>query len=415
MEKQNSVELGNLYGSAWFYASYYLLLKSESREDDKKTNYFYKGGEEAAELYNMIGWDFDNEDARQKAKYARIRARAIKSGNKEAYKEAESSEELYEQEKILATKASRLGRLLGMDLYREKIKDFVLSEEQTPWLEAHQEYVAQRDALIKVLSSRLGVVEKDVIPLMSVSEKYKGEYFMVALEADLDVEPVRFLGIEDTDDGKVYLLEHIREIGTGWSGNNTLFKNIKDNAMNDGCLEIIEVNEEEAAELFVGLNSKGSFSRGRLEARCILSDTLRHIKSNLLNQRMSRIIGKPRTKYRSVVSRYNVRKERQNYAFKKGYVAQSEVFYKDILENQQAKASEIRKLGDNGIERLDAIINAQIRRQREEVLARYRLFAKRPGMLSDSLRQRAKQERPPLRLRQERMMEPKEVRREKNL
>ena len=389
-------ELSNLYGESWFCASYYLLLKSESRESDKRTNYFYKGGREAATLYDLIGWDFESKDAAQKERYARDRARMIRDKNEVGYKMVMESEKRYEEEKALALRASRLGKFLGADAFRKQIEAFVLSEEKTPWFAKNREAAAQQEALAKTVSLSYNVNEKDILLLSALKEKDAGNFVVLALDSTITPEPMRFLGIEKTDTGKTYLLEHLREIGTFWSGTNSFMKNVWDNASHDGCLEVISVTQEEAKKIFVGVNSHGGYEYGRLEFRCMVSDFGRKLREKITGRKGQLLSEKPKVSYQDVLARYKVRKERAS-RIKEPFEVLSTRLYDEIVENQDNAADKVRQLADNSVGRLDALIMEQTRKQREEVIARYRMFSERPDRLAMNRRPDMR-EGPPLRL-----------------
>ena len=373
--KELNRELAELYGSAWFYSSYYLLMKSESREDDNGTNYFYKSGKEAADLYDMIGWDFVIKDAAYKSRLERERIRRINSGDKKGYDELLLSEERYEYEKELALKASHLGRFLGMDGFKQKIKDFILSEERTEWFEKHREETVHEEALVRVLALKFRTDKRDILPLSAI-RKEPGKFVALSFGKETAVEPVRFLGVENVDDKEVYYVEHLREIGTAWSGTGSVFNNFKDSVSHDGCLEVVTIPAEDADKLYVALNTEGSFVRGRLETRCAISDITRRTRDNILHKKYSLYRGKPIVSIDDVVSRYMARNERYFPGLEKKekeYIAEEE---KKVIEEQEALANEIRTYGDSGTSRLEAMLNNEIKRQRNEVMARYRQFYK---------------------------------------
>lgn len=367
-------DLAGLYGSSWFYASYYLLLKSESREDDGKTNYFYKGGKEAAELYNMVGWDFIKKDRSYKSFCDRERARRIKEGDRAGYEAVSASMALYNNEKELTSRAARLGRFLGMDEYKGKIRAFVAAEERTPWLEEHMELAVQKEAEMRVLGKKLGVDERDVLPLSAFESSMVGEYMTVMLAPGLSPEPARFLGITDESGQEMFLLEHLREIGTGWSGSGTFFKNVWDNASHDGCLEVVSVSAADAEKVFAGLNGNGSLLLGRLQMRCDISDFGRRVKANVLGNKHSLYEGKRIVPLLDVVKRYLARKERLALYDEEAHLKEIENAKQDVLADRLREAGKVAVLGNTGIERLDALINNEIRTRREEILRRYRQF-----------------------------------------
>ena len=372
-------ELSNLYGPGWFYASFYLLMKSESREDDVGTNYFYKGGKEAADLYDMLGWNFLEKDIARRARYSRDRTRLIQKGDRKGYDAEIASEELYETEKQLAFDASRLGRFLGNDMFREKIREFILSEEQTPWLQEHREAAVEDEAFRRILAEKLGTDYRDVILLSSLKNNGTDElYISVALDDEFEAEPARFLGIADIDGQEMYLLEHLREIGMAWTGNESLLKNLKENFSHDGCLEIIMVDPEEADELYVGLNAKGSYLRARLESRCAISDKGRKMLANLRHHQFSFYQGKPMKKLKDVRKRYKTRAIRQMMFDKEKFTKQMDVMKNKILAEQDLASAEIRAMGKNGPERLTALLEQETQRRREALMSRYRKFSASP-------------------------------------
>lgn len=373
-EKQLNHELSNLYGASWVYASYYLLLKSESREDDAGTNYFYKGGREAALLYDMVGWDFERKDRELKAWFGRERQRRISAKDQEGYEAVEVSEKLYDLEKELAFKSSRLGRYLGDEAYKDRIRKLILSEEKTPWFEAHKSLSAEKDAMRRVMAERLHVHENDIMPLDSLEDKHKGVFVSVALGPEAETEPARFLGTEERDGQTVYLLEHLREIGTAWSGPNGVFKNMWDNASHDGCLEVVIVPADKASGLQVGLNPEGSFLRGRMEGRCAVSDMGRRMRDNLLSRPYSMVKGKPVVGYDKVLARYVARKERYVPFRVEADAKRLDAAKEEILKEQDASVKEIKTLGGTGMERLDTMLQDAIRRQRESIMLRFRQF-----------------------------------------
>ena len=373
VKKQGSVDndLANLYGSSWFYASYYLLLKSESREGEDGTHYFYKGGREAAYLYEMIGWDFERKDKELKDKFSR---EGVKNGEEQGLVDSSFSLERYEAEKELVLKATRLGRFLGMDDYKEKIRAFIAAEECTPWFAEHKEESVREAAVKRAMADMFIVAYKDVVPLSSFRDGQKGQYVMTIFGKDTAPEPARFVGVVMKGKQQMYLLEHLREIGTGWSGPNSVWKNIWDNASHDGCLEVVFIPAQEADKMYVGLNGTGSFIRGRLEARCAVSDFARKIKANVLGQKYSLYKGKPMVSLDTLLARYKARNERFRIKTDEQFEKDVERAQKAILKEQDKDVETIHNMGDTSLERLDALLGEEVRRRREEVMARYRSY-----------------------------------------
>ena len=373
-KKRFTRELSELYGSAWFYASYYLLFKSESRVENDEINYFYVGGKEAEYLYNMIGWDFLNKDTQAKAWFERERSRCIQAGNREGYDDLLKSEELYEKEKELAVKASRLGRFMGEEKFHETLKNFLMTEEKTPWFIQHNEISLEEDVKLRVLSNRLLVNEKDVRPL---SELNKESFILVSFDIESETEPARFIGKVQEDNKTFYYIEHLREFGNAWGGSGKILENIWDNASHDGCLEIVSISEDEADDFFIGLNGPGSFTRGRLEARCALSDLSRKIKARIFKQPFSFYKGKPIVPLKKVLQRYRLRKERLVPLRIVKEEQDLPNIRKQILAERQVASETIRSLGDTNIERMDALLATEVRRQREEVMEAYRRLGRK--------------------------------------
>lgn len=373
-KKRFTRELSELYGSAWFYASYYLLFKSESRVENDEINYFYVGGKEAEYLYNMIGWDFLNKDAQAKAWFERERSRCIQAGNREGYDELLKSEELYEKEKELTVKASRLGRFMGEEKFHETLKNFLMTEEKTPWFIQHNEISLEEDVKLRVISNRLSVNEKDVCPLSELDNK---SFILVSFDIESETEPARFVGKVQDNNETFYYIEHLREFGNAWGGSGKILENIWDNASHDGCLEIVAISEDEAEDFFVGINGPGSFTRGRLEARCAISDLGRKIKAKILKTPFSLYKGKPIVPLKKVLQRYRLRKERlvPLRAIKEEQDLPN--IRKQILTERQIASEKIRSLGETNIERMDALLASEVRRQREEVMEAYRRLGRK--------------------------------------
>lgn len=386
-DKDLNRELTDLYGSAWFYASYYLLMKSESRESDEKTNYFYKNGDEASELYNMIGWDFLKKDLAHKAWYERERARCIERGDREGYERVTLSEKRYDEEKQLVLKASQLGRFLGPDEFKRKIGGFILSEDRTEWFSKNREEAAHRDAVARVLARKFHTTHYDILLLEEIKDS-KGVFLTLSFGENMQPEPARFLGIETIDGKEVYLLEHLREIGTAWSGTGSVARNFKDSVMHDGCLEVVTVPSELANKIFIALNAENSFMQGRLETRCMISDAGRRLRDKILNHEPSSYKGKPMVSLDEVCARYQARNERCFPGLsEREFIAIKEEEQK-VIKEQELLANEIRSYGEDGISRLDTMLNMEIKRQREEVMARYRQFYKARAEQGESGRTR---------------------------
>ena len=386
-EKDLNRELTELYGSAWFYASYYLLMKSESRETDEKTNYFYKNGDEASELYDMIGWDFFKKDIARKSRYKRERARCIECGDRKGYEEVTLSEKRYDEEKQLVLKASQLGRFLGPDEFKRKIGGFILSEERTDWFSKNRELAAHRDAVARVLAKKFHTTHYDILLLEEIKDS-KGVFLTLSFGKDTQPEPARFLGIETIDGKEVYLLEHLREIGTAWSGTYSTLKNIKESAMHDGCLEVVMVPSEVAEEFFIALNAENSFMQGRLETRCMIADAGRKLRDKILRNEPSSYKGKPMVSLDELCARYHARNERYFPGLSEREFLAVKEEEQRVVKEQELLANEIRSYGEDGISRLDTMLNMEIKRQREEVMARYRQFYKARAEQGESGRTR---------------------------
>lgn len=367
-------ELSELYSSAWFYASYYLLMKSENRVENDEINYFYVGGKEAEYLYNTIGWDFVNKDSQTRAWYERERVRRIQANDKESYNEIVQSEALYEKEKELTLKASRLGRFMGDERFHETIKNFLMTEEKTPWFVQHNEIALEEDVKLRILSNRLFVNDRDVYPINEVDAN---SYILVSFDKESETEPARFLGTVDKDNHIFYLIEHLREFGNAWGGSGKILENIWDNASHDGCLEVVSISDEEAEDFYVGLNGSGNFLRGRLEARCTLSDLSRKIKSALFHRPYSLVKGKPIIPLKQLIKRYEVRKQRLVPLRTIKEEQDLPNIRKQILAEREQASESIRSLGETNIERMDALLAKEVRRQREEVMEAYRKLGRR--------------------------------------
>lgn len=370
-------EIAGLYGSSWFYASFYLLMKSESREAEDGTRYFYMGGREAAYLYESIGWDFLAKDQALKEWYGREMARATSCGDRAAYDAVTKSLELYQTEKELLVRAARLGRFLGMDDYKEKIRAFVAAEEYTLWGKEHADALVERDAARKVLSQKMFVEEKDVLPLAVLDGKSTGKFMSVSFGEGFAAEPVRFLGKAGKNGEALFLLEHLREIGCGWRGNASFFRNVWDNASHDGCLEVIGVPEDQAENIYVGLNGKGSILLGRLEARCHLSDFGRKVKANVLGREHSLVSGKKVVPVATVLDRYKARNERLSHVLPETYQKQLAYARKSVLSAREKASDEVRTFGASGVERLDAMLSKEIMQRRQALADRFRSFSVR--------------------------------------
>ena len=366
-------ELSNLYGAAWFYASYYLLLKSESRESDTGTHYFYKGGKEAAELYNIVGWDFYKSDAMIKAGYARERARCVSAKDKACYDAVVSSEAVYEKEKLITANAVKLGKILGAEEYYGAIRGFVLSCERTEWFNKYREETVEDEAFRTVLSKRFLADPRDVVRLTEL-EGRDGIPVSVAFAPDMQPEPARFIGVDMFGDEKFYLLEHLRENGSPWSGYKSVMGNLWDSAKHDGCLETVSVPPEDAAGLYVGLNSQATFMQGHFAARCALWDATRKLSAFVRGNRYSLSDGKSRIPYVNVVERYKARNvrlfpERVEADKKNLQTARMEIMAKD-----DSAADKIRALGDDGLARIENMVGAEIQKRRREIMKNYYVF-----------------------------------------